>query len=324
VRLDFAPAPLFCYNHPMADALINPRVVILGGGAIGSVIAAASARKAGQETILVGRRDHVRAIAAKGLKVDGMFAAPVSLEAREAIDFPLDETLLAVTVKAVDLEAALAGVGPFLRPTTAVLLLQNGLGIRELALETLRGTPVPGGSVFIGIVAMGVTFIGPGEVRCFGGSIRVEPALAATPFFDLISGLPVKVEKSRDIRRDLWTKLLVNAVINPLSVLLQGHNRLVAEARFDPLKMPILSEGCAVAAAEGVELKIDAAFVNRFVTSDNITSMLQDFRRGRPTEIGFINGAIVAAGRKHGIPAPVNEFVTALIHALESRRHDSL
>ncbi len=53
-----------------------------------------------------------------------------------------------------------------------------------------------------------------------------------------------------------------------------------------------------MAAAEGVPLKIDAAFVNRFVTSDNITSMLQDFRRGRPTEIDFINGAIVARGEK--------------------------
>jgi len=297
----------------------NKRVVILGGGAIGSVIAAALALKAGQETVLVGRRDHVRAIAAKGLKVDGMFEAPVSLEAREAIDFPLDETLLVVTVKAVGLEAALAAVAPFLRPTTAVLLLQNGLGIRELALEALRGTPVRGENVFTGIVAMGVTFIGPGEVRCFGGNIRVEPAFAETPAFDLLLGLKVKVEKSRDILRDLWTKLLVNAVINPLSVLLQGHNRLVAEARYDPLKTPILSEGRAVAAAEGIELEMDAAFVNRFVTSDNITSMLQDFRRGRPTEIDFINGAIAAAGRKHGIPTPVNEFVTALIHALESR-----
>ena len=53
---------------------------------------------------------------------------------------------------------------------------------------------------------------------------------------------------------------------------------------------------------------------------DNITSMLQDFRRGRPTEIDFINGAIAAAGKKHGIPTPANEFVVALIKALEALR----
>ncbi len=296
------------------------RVVVLGGGAIGSVLAAALAQQPGRETVLVGRRDHVRAIAADGLVVDGLFPGPVRLPAREAADFPLDDTLLIVTVKAVDLEAALAGAAPFLRPSTAVLLLQNGLGIRELALAALAGTTVRPESVFIGIVAMGVTFIAPGRVRCFGGGIRVDPAFAATPFSPLLQGLPLRVEASRDIRRDLWTKLLVNAVINPLSVLLQGHNRLVAEARFDALKEPILAEGRAVAAAEGVPLEIDAAFVNRFVTSDNITSMLQDFRRGRLTEIDFINGAIAGRGRRHGIPTPVNAFVTELIHALEALR----
>jgi 2-dehydropantoate 2-reductase len=298
----------------------NKRVVILGGGAIGSVLAAALAQKQGQETILVGRREHVRAIRERWLRIDGMFAQPVRLEARETIDLALDDTLLVITVKAGDLEAALRACGKFLRPTTAVLLLQNGHGIRELALGALGGTPARPDNVFIGIVAMGVTFIAPGEVRCFGGGIRVEPAFAATPFFDLLLGLPVKVEASRDIRKDLWTKLLVNSVINPLSVLLQGHNRLVAEERFDPLKAPILAEGCAVAAAEGVPLRIDAAFVNRFVTSDNITSMLQDFRRGRPTEIDFINGAIAAAGKKHGIPTPANEYLVAVIKALEALR----
>jgi len=297
----------------------NQRVVILGGGAIGSVMAAALAAS-GQEPLLVGRRDHVNAVNERGLLVHGLFAAPVSLAAREEIDFALDDTLLLVTVKAVSLDASLRRLAPWLRPSTAVLLLENGYGIKELALEALRGTPARPENVFIGIVAMGATLIAAGEVRCLGGNVRVEPAFAATPWFAPLSGLKVRVEASRDIRRDLWTKLLVNAVINPLSVLLQGHNRLVAEARFDALKSPILAEGVAVAAAEGVEIAMDAAFVNRFVTSDNITSMLQDFRRGRASEIDFINGALAALGRKHGIPTPVNEFVTALIHALEARR----
>ena len=254
------------------------------------------------EPLLVGRRDHVRAIREHGLRVDGLLDAPVFPAASEAVDFALDDALLVVTVKAVDLDASLRRLAPYLRPTTAVLLLQNGYGIRELALEALRGLAVPAERVFIGIVAMGATMIAAGEVRCFGGNIRVEPAFAATPWFALLGGLKVRVEASRDIRRDLWTKLLVNSVINPLSVLLQGHNRLVAEARFDALKSPILAEGVAVAAAEGVEIRMDAAFVNRFVTSDNITSMLQDFRRGRPSEIDFLNGAIARLGEKHGLP----------------------
>ena len=296
--------------------------VILGGGAVGSVIAAALASKPGLEPLLVGRGEHVRAIREKGLHVNGLLDGPVRLDACEEIGFPLDDILLIVTVKALDLDEALRRVAPWLRPTTTLLLLQNGLGIKELALQALRGSLVAAERVFIGIVAMGATFIAPGQVRCFGGNIRVEPAFAATPGFDLLGGLTLKVETSRDIRRDLWTKLLVNAVINPLSVILQGHNRLVAEARFDSLKNPILEEGVAVAAAEGVELSLDAAFVNRFVSSDNVTSMLQDFRRNKPTEIDFINGAIAARGAGHGIATPVNAFVTTLIKALQARAGD--
>lgn len=303
----------------MPDTMKKPNPIILGGGAVGSVVAAALAAKTGIEPLLVGRSEHVRAICERGLRINGLLDEPVRLEAREEIDFALDESLLIVTVKATDLDASLRRLAPFLRPTTALLLLQNGLGIRELALEALRGSPVPPEHVFTGIVALGATTIGPGEVSCFGGNIRVEPAFVGTPWFKLLGGLKLKVEMSRDIRRDLWTKLLVNAVINPLSVILQGRNRLVAEERFDALKNSILAEGVAVAAAEGVELKIDAAFVNRFVSSDNITSMLQDFRRGRATEIDFINGAIAARGAAHGIATPVNEFVVALIKALPAR-----
>jgi 2-dehydropantoate 2-reductase len=300
----------------------KPRLVILGGGAIGSVLAAALAAKPGCELLLVGRRDHVRVIREQGLRVDGLLDAPISLAASEVVDSPLDDALLIVTVKAVDLEAALKQLAPWLRPTTAVLLLQNGYGIKKLALKALHGLSVPSNQVFIGIVAMGATLVGPGQVTSFGGGIRVEPAFADSPFFDRLQGLAIKVERSKDIRRDLWNKLLVNAVINPLSVLLQARNRMVAEERFDGLKSAILAEGNAVAAGEGVEVKVDTAFVNRFIRSDNATSMLQDFWRGRPGEIDFINGALVRLGKKHGMPTPVNAFIVDLIKALEALRRE--
>jgi 2-dehydropantoate 2-reductase len=305
----------------MKGTLHKPRLVILGGGAIGSVIAAALAATPGREPLLIGRSAHVLAIREHGLRVDGLLNDPVFPDARTEIDFALDDTLLVVTVKAMDLETSLRRLAPFLRPSTSVLLLQNGFGIRDLALKTLVGSLLPVENVFIGIVAMGATAIVPGEVRCSGGNIRVEPAFAATPYFALLQGLAFKVEASRNIDRDLWSKLLVSSVINPLSVLLQGHNRLVAEERFDALKSPILAEGVAVAAAAGIVLKTNTAFINRFTNSDNITSMLQDFRRGRPSEIDFINGAIVALGGKFGLPTPVNAFVVAMIKALEERKH---
>ena len=234
----------------------KPRLVILGGGAIGSVIAAALAAQPGLEPLLVGRRDHVRAIREHGLRVDGLLDAPVRLAAREAIDFPLDDTLLMVTVKAVDLDAALRGLAPCLRPTTALLLLQNGLrhqgagpgGAARLARPRRR-------TCSSASWPWARPSSAPARCAASAATSASSPPSPPRPGSTCCSGLTLKVETSRDIGRDLWTKLLVNAVINPLSVLLQGHNRLVAEERFDALKSPILAEGVAVAAAEGVELE---------------------------------------------------------------------
>jgi len=47
--------------------------------------------------------------------------------------------------------------------------------------------------------------------------------------------------------------------------------------------------------------------------------MRQDLQRGRPTEIDFMNGAVVALGQRHGIDCPVNAALTAIIKAMEAR-----
>ena len=57
-----------------------------------------------------------------------------------------------------------------------------------------------------------------------------------------------------------------------------------------------------------------------FGASRNIASMRQDLLRGRPTEIDFMNGAVVALGQRFGIDCPVNAALTAIIKAMESEQ----
>ena len=54
-------------------------------------------------------------------------------------------------------------------------------------------------------------------------------------------------------------------------------------------------------------------------TATNISSMLQDIRAGRRTEIDAINGAVVAAGRRFGLATPANQALLAEIKALEGK-----
>lgn len=292
------------------------RVVVLGGGAVGSVVAGLLSRQPGLEVVLVGRRGHMAAIRDRGLRILGRGEERHDLRAVEAVDFPLAGTLLLLTVKAGSVRESLSALRPFLRADTVVLLLQNGLGVREQALSALEGSPVPAAQVHRGVVAAGATLLEDGVVRFFGGGLRLEPGFAASPFADVFTGTALKAVVSEDFERDLWSKVLVNCVVNPLSVLLRARNNVVADPAFDRLKGRIVAEVLAVAAAEGVPLDRDVSFVNRFVTSDNITSMLQDVLRGRRTEIGFLNGAIVERGRRHGLPTPVNETLTLLVEAV--------
>src|SRR5262249_31070268 len=46
-------------------------------------------------------------------------------------------------------------------------------------------------------------------------------------------------------------------------------------------------------------------------------SMLQDFERGRKTEVDFINGYVVTVGQASGVPTPMNATITDVVHQIE-------
>jgi len=299
------------------------KIVVFGGGAVGSVLAAALHERVPGDVTLVGRHEHVEAIRGGGLHLKGVVSGTYRVEAEEKVTHPLEETLVVMTVKATALESALREISPLLRASTRLLLLQNGYGIRDLAARTIEGTPLPPEHLFQGVTAFGSTFLEPGTVVDHGGTLILPEDFLRTEFAAPFTGTFIALHPARDMTPHLWKKLLLNCAVNPLSVLLRGPNRVIAESRFDELKEMILAEARAVAAAEGVVVNVDAAYVNRHVSSDNLTSMLQDVMKGKRTEIDFMNGAITALGRARGVPVPVNAFVTALIKAIESRRLDT-
>jgi len=85
----------------------------------------------------------------------------------------------------------------------------------------------------------------------------------------------------------------------------------------------LVDEGKAVAAAQGIELDADPeALIDHAarpeVAYDHKASMLQDVEAHRATEIDYLNGGIVRFGREHGVPAPLNEAILALVKGLEA------
>ncbi len=222
-----------------------------------------------------------------------------------------------------------------LEPEGMALTLQNGLGNREI-LSGVLGID----RTALGATTIGAALVEPGKVRFAGpGKIFLEnrepaspPGLAngrfvsadgrsvsaAAALFEQ-AGFPVEWVSQADSL--LWGKLVISAAINPLTAILNIPNgELLKRPSACELMGALALETAAVAVASGIELPYaDPVEVVEEVarsTSANYSSMLQDVRRGAPTEIDAICGALVAAAEAVQAPAPLNRALWLLVKAL--------
>ncbi len=198
-----------------------------------------------------------------------------------------------------------------------VVTLQNGLGNYEILREALGEERVA-----LGSTTTGATLLGPGLVKAAGeGTISIQLHARLEPIEMALRSSGFKVEIVEDANSLVWTKLIVNSAINPLTALLGVPNgELLRRPAARALMRALAEETAAVAGAEGVHLAFDdaPAMVEDVArkTAANYSSMLQDIRRGAPTEIEAICGAVTRAGERDGIPITVNKVCWRLITAL--------
>jgi len=222
-----------------------------------------------------------------------------------------------VLVKSWQTERAAKQLATCLAPGGIALTLQNGLGNLE-GLQDVLGVE----RAALGVTTSGATLLQPGRVRMGGkGLVQLPSDQRLTLFKALLAQAEFDVQISSDLQGMLWTKLLVNAGINPLTALLDVPNGALLE-RPDAmaLMMQAAEETAAVAQACGIQIshenpgELAAQVAHR--TAENISSMLQDVRRGAPTEIDAICGAIVRTGTIVQVEAPVNRTLWHLVQAL--------
>ncbi len=196
------------------------------------------------------------------------------------------------------------------------LTLQNGLGNFETLSQALGAQRVA-----LGVTTVGAHLLGPGRVRPAGeGVITLGFHPRQGPLADLLARAGFVVENATDTNALLWSKLVINAAINPLSAILGVPNgELVTRRAARTLLACAAREAAAVAAAQGIHLPypdpVAAAEAVARRTATNRSSMLQDIERGAPTEVDAISGAIVSAGEDTRVPTPVNHTLWQLIKA---------
>lgn len=293
---------------------------------MGSLFGAYLGAGGNQVALLDVWEDHVRAINDNGVIIeeeDGPRRFRVPALTDPGALGPQDLVIIFVksyhTAESVKSARNLFGAG------TRVLTLQNGLGNAEVITGTAGDV-----TVIAGTTSHGATVLGPGRIRHAGAGETIIGRISgkAGGLEEIAAefsrcGLETRV--TDNIAGLLWGKLLVNVGINALTALCGVTNGRLTEMDSTLRLMEMLvEEGVAVARALGVDLPYSGAFEKvksvALATGQNRSSMLQDIDRGRPTEIDFINGAVVREGIKAGVATPFNRMVTQLVKALEEKQ----
>ncbi|MBW6521250.1 MAG: 2-dehydropantoate 2-reductase [Desulfoarculaceae bacterium] len=307
------------------------RIVIAGPGALGCLFASLLFPQKQIRKDSLWLLDHNRERAAllqrQGIvyEADGnqqQIMIPVSAEPGKIN--PVDTVLFCV--KSYDLEACLQFCLPLLSPQTLLVFLQNGIGHLDIQ-ERMHLLSCPA----FASCSEGATLLGPGHVLHAGrgvthlGFLQHPTEMQQQQLTELTRTLQeagFAASLSQDIRAQLWAKLLINGGINPLTALYNRTNgQLLTSCAARTRMKNIVREAEAVARAGGIPIHSDPLQATLDVckgTARNISSMLQDRRHKRPTEIDAINGAVVIAGKRLGIATPFNEEVVAQIKTMEN------
>ncbi|GAM87160.1 hypothetical protein ANO11243_051810 [Dothideomycetidae sp. 11243] len=254
---------------------------------------------------------------------------------------------LVVTVKAHLTISALLAIRHRLRPESAICFLQNGMGIIDQVNQFVFPDPETRPIYIQGIVSHGVN-TPPGADPFFAvhagrGTIALT-VLPRTdrPETDIAAAVPHSTS-ARYLMRTLTRtpvlaaigvphveflqqkleKLAQNAVINPLTVLLDTRNGalnynfaltkvtrlLLAEVSLILRSLPELQGLPNLATRFSPERLETLVVAIATKTGRNISSMLADVRGGRPTEVKYINGYIVKRGEELGASCLCNYLV---------------
>ena len=305
------------------------RIMVVGVGALGSYFGGALAEAGHDVTLLVRNKAHRAAIREHGLILqrDGVEARiPVRVVDSEcASDAGIADLVLVFTKTGATI-AALEDARPVIGDATRLVSVQNGLGNADVLAgfvpmaRVIYGTTMAPGD----IVAPGVVSThGPHVTQfCAAGEDAKTAAMAET-LAAMLNGAGLDARVNPDVDRVIWAKVSFNCAMNSLCALLgRTPGPLLDDPEIKALVMATIMEGCDVADAAGV--KVDREGLHATIEMvhrehrDHKPSMLVDVENRRRTEIDALNGAVVAAGARFGVPTPRNQTLLALIHAREA------
>ncbi|HEY8868578.1 MAG TPA: 2-dehydropantoate 2-reductase [Candidatus Limnocylindrales bacterium] len=310
------------------------RVLVVGAGAVGSLLAFALARGGADVTLV--RRQHI----------GGPSSGPIDVRRRthrlsvrvDVVAHPTDARtpdVILIAVKQFDLPEALESIKSF--PSALLVTPENGIGAEEVALAARPEGRLIAASVTASVARLpddGIEWLttgGIGLAAAHGDVLDVATSLAATLG---LGGLPAAILPSAAAMK--WSKLLANVVGNATSALLDLDPAVIyADRHLFRVERRQLLEVLAVMRARGLRtvdlpgarisllasaVRLPEAFawlaltrVVRGARGGKDPSLRVALAAGGPTEVAWLNGAVAAAADEMGLAAPINAGLSSLV-----------
>ncbi len=315
---------------PNPTAPPPPHWHILGAGAMGCLWAARLVQQGASVTLLLRTKEDLRHHADAGGQItleeqEVLQRIPVQAQLATSVITPIQ--LLLATTKAQHVETALASVRHAIAPPTRIVLLQNGIKAQRRASAKFGAQRVYCLSTSQGAwlrAPLHVVHAGSGETWL--GQLGHAASLEST----LVQSLPIAamgIRTDPDIEGRLWRKLAINCAVNALTVIYDCRNGALlthAQARRELLALCAEIDTLYAALPETPALndlvgQVDAVLT---ATAQNFSSTLQDFRRGKGSELAELNGYLCELAHTHKLDCRLNEDVLRRFDTLRAIRDE--
>jgi 2-dehydropantoate 2-reductase len=318
------------------------RILIVGIGALGGTIATRALR-AGVKVCLATRTEASAKILRSGLKVSGVGGEASAVPPRVAVieDYEPRQKfdLIVLATKAHDALESAPALTHLLTPRGILLPIQNG------AVAPMLAERLGSGRVIGGLANLGATMVEPGvyEQRNAGHLLIGELAGGLSERVEHIAQTlmgAIDVRTTANLRGAIWAKLLLNCSVTTIGaiagrtmrqyMILPGGGEVFRRAYDEALAIALgtgtqpermivdpVPPGWKGRSPSGKDYEDWIDQILR-IYGDLKPSMLQDFERGRRTEIDFINGYVAQLGADHALPVSMNAAITQMVHSIEN------
>lgn len=315
------------------------KIAVIGAGAIGGLVAGYLKDK-DEDVSLIGHIDSIRAIKEKGLRISGIRGSfNIKIDIAGKLNYKPE--LLILATKTQDINEAVKGNLDFIREST-ILTTQNGV-----QADNLVARYIPKENIISSIVMFGSTLLEPGRIihnfegnwilgRIFGENDEqvVEVSEILNKIFPTLA--------AEDIEGMKYLKIFVNANNCIAAILGKSMQEVFSDVEISRISIAIWKEGLELINKTGINLtslpdfgierlkklatlpiseaaKIFSGIMSSLSKEPLYGSILQSIKRGKSSEIDYINGEFVKLAEENNLKAPLNAKLVEMVHEVEKK-----